>query len=211
MAVLLAEYGMAGESGVVERQMDGACDGLGQRVVEHSEGTLRQRGVDVHQSVPVACIRTPQMDDVAVEDLPVLLIPADDVAYGLPCLLSVVETRAAVACLHAAAVVLEHQGLIDIEMLAEWLDGGCRASAMILSEGHEAPATGLRTFPCAVVVELTGVDDLSIAGQRPVDFLVADAGLGGAVEPVEVGDVEIDSLLAHAVVEADDLLVLVPL
>ena len=122
--VLSADDGVAGESRVVKRQTDCAGNGFGQGVVEHGKATLGESGINVNEPVPVARIGTAQMDDVAVEDVAMLLVPADDVAHSLARLFRIVQTRATITSLHAAAVVLEHQRLVDIEMLAEGLDDG---------------------------------------------------------------------------------------
>ena len=96
-------------------------------------------------------------------------------------------------------------------MVFERFEGGRRSSALIFHKGHEAPEGRGGTLEGAVVVELTRMDKLAFAGERPVGLAVADAHLGGAVEEVKIGHVEINAVLAHPVIKGGDGLELVPL
>ena len=120
-ALLFTDSCRLGQSGVIKRQFNGALHFAVSRVEEYGQTLLLQFRIDVHDTVPVTCIGLAKMDDVAVQDFAILFIPIDDLHNGLLGFLRVVKERTAVTSLHAGTVVLEHQGLVFIQMLAERL------------------------------------------------------------------------------------------
>ena len=96
-------------------------------------------------------------------------------------------------------------------MFGEGFKRGCRTASVILHQGDKTPQRGRQAFPSAVVVELTGVDELTVSRKRPIHLPVTDAHLGGAVEEIVVGHVHVDALLAHPLIQLGNLVELIPL
>ena len=96
-------------------------------------------------------------------------------------------------------------------MLSQRFERRRSPSAVVLHQRHEAPQRRRYALPRAVVVELARVHELAVARQRPVGLAIADAGLGRAVQEIEVGHVKVDALGAHPVVQLGYLAELVPL
>ena len=135
----------------------------------------------MHNAVPVLSVGFAQVNYVAIEYFAIFLIPVNHLNHGLLGFGGVVESRTAIACLHACSIVLIHQCAIFVEVFAKRLEGGFLASAVIFNQRHEAPQRRWYALPGAVVIELTGVNELAVARQRPVGFAVANRHLGGAV------------------------------
>ena len=135
----------------------------------------------MHDAVPIAGVGLAQMNDVAVEDVAIPLVPRDDFHHSRLGLFRVIEPRTAVAGLYAGAIVLEHQRLVFIEVFGEGFKRGRRTASVILHQGYKTPQRGGQALPSAVVVELTGVDELTVSRKRPIHLPVTDAHLGGAV------------------------------
>ena len=82
---------------------------------------------------------------------------------------------------------------------------------MIFHQGDKAPQRRRKALPRTVVVQLAGVDELPVAGQRPVHLAITDAGLRRAAEEVEIRYVQVNAFRAHPAVQFRQLVVLVPL
>ena len=55
------------------------------------------------------------------------------------------------------------------------------------------------------------MDDLPVPGKRPVGFTVTNACLGRPVQEIEIGNIDINAILAHPTIEIGYLMELIPL
>ena len=83
LAFLFAHTDFALQAGVVEGQADGADNVCIGGIEEHGQGLLLEVRIDVHDAVPVAGVGLAQVDDVAVDEVAIALVPADDFLHHL--------------------------------------------------------------------------------------------------------------------------------
>ena len=97
------------------------------------------------------------------------------------------------------------------QVFVEGLQGSGLSSSLILHERNKAPACRSHPIPCTIIIQLAGMDDLSIPGKRPVGFTVTNACLGRPVQEIEIGNIDINAILAHPTIEIGYLMELIPL
>lgn len=210
-SLFLSDGSTVRQAGVIEGQGDGTRYVLVEWIEKHSQTTSILVRINVQESVPVASVGHAQVNDVTVEDSTVLLIPRNNLCDSLFGGIVIVESRSAITGLHTSSVVLHHVCAVLCEMLAKRLEGCSFASSVVLDKWSETPERTDGSFPRTVVVYLPGVYYLPLAWERPVGLAVSYANLGGSVEKVVVGDVDVDTLRTHPVVEIRDAVELVPL
>ena len=86
------------------------------------------------------------------------------------------------------------------QVLAQWFDGRCCATAVVLRERHKHPAHALGTTPGAIVDVLALDDFLFCTRQAPICLAISHAGFVGTAKKIPIGNVEIDSLGAQCLV-----------
>ena len=129
-------------------------------------------------------------DHIAVEYIAVFLIPLNNLGYGRLGLRGIIQTWASIASLDTSSVILHHMCFVFEQVFVEGLQGSGLSSSLILHERNKAPACRSHPIPCTIIIQLAGMDDLSIPGKRPVGFTVTNACLGRPVQEIEIGNID---------------------
>ena len=80
------------------------------------------------------------------------------------------------------------------KVFVQWLHRSGRSPALVFSQGHKHPTHGRRLGPSAIKNVLPRVQDLLGPGQGPVHFAVAHGRLGGSIQVIPIGRIEVNAL-----------------
>lgn len=96
-----------GEAGVIKRKLDGTGDSLVGRVEQQGKAFLLSLRIDMHKAIPVTSVGTAQVNQFAVQDIPVFLVPVDHLHHGSFRLRGIVQTGTTVTSLYTGPIVLD--------------------------------------------------------------------------------------------------------
>ena len=166
----------------------------------------------MHYPIPVFPVRTTQVDNVTVQDVPMLFVPGDYLLDSLLGPFCVVQPETPVTRLHSGTIVLDHVGLVSVKMLVKWLQRGSSSTAVILDQRGECPTVSGVPLPCSVEDVLAPQDDLPVSRERPVVLPVTDSAFARSDQHCpHVRDIHVYSLGPHPLVKILQHLSLVPL
>ena len=135
-------------------------NGLWQRVEQHGEPFFWERWIHMKIGIHILSVGTLSMDQIRLQDVPVLLEPIHPLLHHLFCRVGVVKARSAPAGLNTPPEGIGEVKLVFVQMVLERFESRGISAALILSQWDEHPAHAWSFVPGAIENILPGVDQL---------------------------------------------------